>query len=323
MASIFTTGTINQPDAGSVGLTMAERIRDDVVAHAAWDLVEEFTAAAGTCRWYVFKCLAAQSGLPSDFYVVMCRTLGNGQLNFFICETYTAASHIAQHYCYGSYSTSFLMDGAGRQSTTFTLSTAPLIQNNTGFPNNVQWVPSGTSTKWWIIVSEDAFTVAFNGASNGFVHVGAFTPLSTLPNLMPLQINGNNNAGGYGCLTRNPAVADTTVNSACHFFTGGGGTYPSTDGNGLGFAAADLRYNDKLQGQQRAVAEVGMTIRQAQAGDSSAMGFALGKHKRMRMSTGQVPAGLAFGDAYVLAGRLWVPFKPDDGRMWDTGVASS
>jgi hypothetical protein len=38
MASQYTTGTINQPDSGSVGQAMVEKIRDDVSAHAAWDL---------------------------------------------------------------------------------------------------------------------------------------------------------------------------------------------------------------------------------------------------------------------------------------------
>ena len=68
MASTFNTGTINQPDAGSVGLAMAEKIRDELVAHAAYDLVEEFLPASGLVRWYVFKALAAQTGLPSDYY---------------------------------------------------------------------------------------------------------------------------------------------------------------------------------------------------------------------------------------------------------------
>jgi hypothetical protein len=68
---------------------------------------------------------------------------------------------------------------------------------------------------------------------------------------------------------------------------------------------------------------VGIAIDVGSSGDQAIYGYALGKQKRMRASIGTVPSGLAFGDAYVLQGRLWVPFLPTDGRMWDTGVASS
>src|SRR3954447_11182276 len=123
MAIVFTTGTINQPDAGSVGLAMVERIRDDVVAHVAWDLVEEFTPAASAVRWYVFKCLASQSGLPSDYYVVIGRTLATGELRMFMCETYNAASHIATNYAPASAAATFQYDSLGRYTPDFTLST--------------------------------------------------------------------------------------------------------------------------------------------------------------------------------------------------------
>jgi hypothetical protein len=89
MPDQYTTGTINQPDAGSLGLAMAERIRDDLTAHAAWDLVEEFTPAGGAARFYVMRCLAASNGLGSDFFLVMGRTLANGELRFAICEATT------------------------------------------------------------------------------------------------------------------------------------------------------------------------------------------------------------------------------------------
>lgn len=322
MASIFTTGTINQPDAGSVGLAMVEKLRDDIVAHAAWDLVEEFTAAAGTCRWYVFKCLAAESGLPSDFFVIISRTLGNGELRFTICETYTPGSHIAQHFPGASYTQGGItFDSSGRFATTYTLSTVPLpASSNT--PRYAYWIPSGTSTKWWLIVSEDTITVAFNGASNGFVHIGAYTPLCAMPITLPLQFIGRDTNDAMGGITRNPAAADITSTLSALAINGGSGSSAGSYGPILGFSS-DLRYNDKLNAMERAVAEQGMTINPYNVGDQAAYGWALGKQKRMRVTNQSVPVGFAFGDAYVLSGKLWVPFKPDDGRMWDTGVASS
>lgn len=314
---LYTTGTINQPDAGSVGLAMAEKIRDDVVAHAAWDLVEEFTAASGTVRWYVFKCLAAQSGLPYDFYVVMSRLLSNGELRIWCCETYNPASHTANHYAPGGYSNTYAYDASGRYTADYILGTTAPVAGGSA-PAYSSWTPGGTSTKWWITVAEDGFTVAFNGPSNGYFHVGAYTPLTQLPILFPIQTSGSSAfTGGSGLdsggITRNPAVANISFYGAALVFQ------PAT---WLGFSA-DWRYNDKLQGNQRSAGELGITIYRYQPGDDAISGYALGKQKRLRGTYGTVPPALAFGDAYVLQGRLWVPYKPDNSRIWDTGVASS
>lgn len=321
MAILFTTGTINQPDAGSVGQSMVERIRDDVAAHIAWDLVEEFTAASGTCRWYVFKCLATPSGLPSDYYVVISRTLSNGELRLFFCEDYNSSSHLASFWAPGSPSAQ-TWDASGRNTQTFTLGTNPSV-GSAGQPYYIGWTPGGTSTKWWITTAEDGFTVAFNGPSNGFFHVGVYTPLTALTIGMPIQMTGFTLSGsGYGVIARNPGVSN--INCAGYaFYVATAGSSSASNGPLLGFANHDLRYNDKLQGGSRPVAECGMAIFVGSSGEQAIYGYALGKQKRMRATLGPLPPGLAFGDAYVLQGRLWVPYSPTDGRMWDTGVASS
>jgi hypothetical protein len=36
-----------------------------------------------------------------------------------------------------------------------------------------------------------------------------------------------------------------------------------------------------------------------------------------------MPGGFAFGDAFAMNGTLWVPWRPDWGMIFDTGVASS
>lgn len=313
MGILFTTGTINQPDSGSVGTAMAEKIRDDLVAHPAWDLVEEFTAASGAVRWYVFKCLASESGLESDFYVVIGRTLANGTLRAFICEGYSA--RIAQFYTPVPYYTNYAMDEFGRSTKQFSLGGAQLsgAQDQPGYH---EWVPSGTSTKWWLTVDNDGFTVAFNGASNGYWHFGVYTVLSQLPNLMPLHSYGTGWGGagqtGHGSITRNPAIANITWLAGALTFT-----YATN----LGFVG-DLRYNDKLQNNNRPVAELGMNVTQNQVDHPVTNGWALGKMKRMRVGANP-PAGVAFGDAYVLSNRLWVPSNPTSGLLFDTGVPSS
>lgn len=323
MAITFTTGTINQPDAGSVGLAMADKIRDDVVAHAAWDLVEEFTPASGTMRWYVLKCNAVSSLLPRDFYVVVGRILATGELRFHICESYTMAGHMMQYFA-GAFANPNAFDAFGREGTTYSIpATTPNLGANF-VPKAFTWVPGGTSTKWWITVDNDGFTVAFNGSSNGFVHVGAFTPMTQLVWDMPLLIMGTSDA--YAWLVSNPAMANiaNTNYQLCRCAEAGGSTGFNQSGPRLGFEGL-WQYNDKLQNNQRPVAEQGivMTAQPGQADYTQVYGFAVGKQKRMRCSNQPMPAGVAFGDAFALSGRLWVPYLPSLGKIWDTGVAST
>jgi hypothetical protein len=320
MAIIFTTGTINQPDAGSVGLAMVEKIRDDVAAHPAWDVVDEYTAASGTVRWYVLKCLASQSGMASDFFVVLCRRLSDGYLQAFICETYNPASHIAQHFPPAYiYSQNVVYDASGRNGLQFTLADQP-VPSSGNTPSSTYWAPSGTSTKWWITVASDGFTVAFNGGSNAFMHFGAYTPLTSVPIPFPLTMMGRNMINSNGMITRNPTMAGITFYGTALSYNGGEGA--GINGQALGFSG-DLRYNDKLQNDQRPVAECGMCLMEYTVGDRAIQGYALGKQKRMRWTTSTVPTAMAFGDAFVLNNTLWVPFYPGDARMWDTGVPSS
>jgi hypothetical protein len=316
---VYTTGTINQPDAGSVGQAMIERLRDDLVAHVAWELVEEYQPASSQVRWYVFRCLAAESGLPNDFFVVVGRTLSNGELRFTICETYTQATHTMAKFP-STISSSSQYDADGSKPETYVLSTTNLVTNA---PSYTKWTPSGTSTKWWITAAEDGFTVAFNGPSNGFVHVGAFIPLTQMPWPMPIQIIGaDSNSDGY--LTRNPAAANTTYSYYALRIEGGQSTPAGGFGPALGFRG-NLQYNDKLQNNQRSVAEQGINTQvwPGQSDYRQLYGDFVGKQKRMRLAASATPVGFAFGDAYSLNGRLWVPYKPDDSRMWDTGVAAS
>lgn len=316
MALVFTTGTINQPDAGSVGQAMAEKIRDDVSAHAAWELVEEFTPSTGVQRFYVLKCLAAVSGLPADFFVVIARVLATGELRFAICETYNSGSHNMGKYAFWSGSPVYDADGCAPY--TFVLAAAGMLQTSNQ-PHFSTWIPGGTSTKWWIIAADDGFTVAFNGASNAFIHAGAYTPLTVLPIPMPIQLVGYNDQ--QGALTRNPAVAGISDQAYALLFEGGNSSLAGY-GPPLGFQG-QLRVNDKLQDNQRPIAEQGMTMYVPDLNSQAIRGWALGKQKRMRVTSQAAPVGFAFGDAYAMAGNLWVPYLPTDGRIWDTGVAAS
>lgn len=316
MAIIFTTGTINQANAASVGQAMAEKIRDDVVAHPAWDLVEEFTSASGSVRWYVFKCLAAQSGLPEDFHVVIGRTLANSELRVWICEEYNPATHTASFYGpVTNYVAYTYTDPEGRSARTFVLNNQP--NYNPGDPLYVVWAPFGVSTKWWLTVAEDGFTVAFNGGANGVIHLGAYIPLTDLPIELPLCTVGGVNVGSQFPITRNPAVVGKVdIVEYAHV---------AQLGPTLGFAGR-LDSPDALLSGRASVAEWGLLMNASYNGypqDPATWGSVLGKLKRVRIGeVNSVPAGVAFGDAYVLDGRLWVPYLPNDHRIWDTGMAA-
>lgn len=311
MAIQFTTGTINQPTAPEVGRSMAQRIRDDIIAHPAWDLVEEYVPSVNTVTWYVFRCLASQSGLPNDFYVVMGCRYSDGAIGFWICEGYDPALHVSSFYpAVNNYYQTVAFDSYGRCVETYTLSTT-LPNGASNQPQLPSWTPPGgsTSIKWWLIVTEDGFTIAWNGAQNGICEFGAYIPLCDMPVPMPIM---HRYAGTtmFG-LTQNPAVANLNYYRAALLW----------NAYGLGFGGR-LDYNDKINGNQRIVQEWGMTILEYNPGDRQVQGWLLGKLKRFRVGSNP-PGGFAFGDAYVMDNRLWVPYLPTDGGLWDTGVAAS
>lgn len=313
MSKLFTTGTIAQPDSGSVGLAMVEQIRDDLTAHVAWELVEEFTPASGAVRWYVFKNLVAESGLGDDWYVVIGRTLASGRLALAICEEYDSATHTMSFYSPSADSTMYDYDALGRRTQTFVLSTVELSNFNP-HPHNVIWTPSGVSTKWWIIASEDGFTVAFNGASNAWFSATAYIPLTEDPIDLPIINMGS--SGNWG-ICRNPAVASISQRGYAMLIDSGQwalGLYGRFD------------VNDKLQGNRRLVAELAVRLNSNYSGasvDPANWGQALGKYKNLRFGTpGSYPVTLSFGDAFVLNGTLWVPYNIGDSRIWDTGVVA-
>lgn len=309
---LFTTGVFNEVDATALGLAMANQIRDDAVLHDAWELVEEFTPSGGP-RWTVFRCLAEESGLTEDFYVVMELATG-GKIRMSLCEAYDESTNTMSFMARTLSGGSITYDADGRWAAgTFVLNTDQL-----GLAHMQEWTPSGGSSNWWLIVGDDTLTVAFNGAANGFFHVGAYEPLSSLEIVLPLQIIGSSTQEGG--ITRNPAVAGETATDVAMSFSGGGGT--SLTGPILGFQGS-LKDDDALQGGMRAMAEQGMSIYNWFAGQLAITGWALGKQKYTRVgANGSAPSGFAWGDAYVLDGTLWVPYHPSESRIWDTGVAA-
>lgn len=323
MASLFTTGTESQSSAVDLAAAMVGQIRDDVVAHPAWELVEELDFS--NVSWCILRCLASGSGLTDDFYFVIGRTEDSGEVWFSVCEDYDVGTNTMSHFPVWNRNTDVTYDESGRHPATRVLGNANFDQNESNGPLIHRWFPQSSSVNWWIIVSEDTVTVAFNGSPNAFVHVGAYTYLGQQPNLLPVQIIGTEQV--FGGITRNPALEAKTRTSTFNYaqlFHGGANLTNYTPYLiPLGFQGS-WKSNDALQNNQRPVAEVGMAMVPHASNDTwpAQYGYALGKQKRMRFSSQAMPSGFSFGDAFALNGELWVPFKPDDGRIWNTGIGS-
>lgn len=317
----FTTGNMVSADHPSLGLDMAEQIRDDLALHSAWELVEEF-AGSGDAYWYVFRCLATESDLPSNFHAIILRNIATGKLQFFVAEGYDSATNTISKY--PTLSGTEIYDTEGYDPSTLVLDDV-ISGFIAGDPRGLEWDPTPNvtfSTNWWLIAADDGFTVAFNDTAVEFVHVGAYTSLSTLPIDMPLQIIGSSdNTGG---IVSNPAIAghDPTIDGLT---TGlnilGGGGNGLNHGPPLGFEGS-FEFPDALQGDQRPMAEQGIIIDGVVYGFEATLGGVLGKQKRMRVNRSAVPAAFAWGDSFEMNGTLWVPYKTDEGRLWDTGVAA-
>ena len=335
MATTFTSGTFSGlANAAAVGQSVAERLRDDLVAHAAWELVEEVTP--GTMHWYVLRCLSAVSGLPSNFYLVMGRVISTGVLHWFICEGYNDTTNVASLFGTnsgaGSGSTTYTYDSSGRQTTnTFTLSTSAPSSSN-GQPRSHTWTPSGTGTNWWILAREDSFTLNIDGASDAFVHIGAFEWMAAVANTMPILSNGTNTVTGQnGFLTRNPACVSGSFGHRALTLHPEPGLLTNSDMpyKLLGYNNRLDRTVDAMNGGVVPCSEIAVVIdiqpTVNAVNEANVIGEFLGKYKHMRFARGPISA--AWGDAYEMDGTLWVPTlygttNAGAGLLHDTLVAA-
>jgi hypothetical protein len=323
---LFSTGNNTEASAAALSQLLANRLRDDLILHPAWELVEEFTPGSGLVNWVVMKNLASVSGLSQDYFLVIGRTISTGLTQYFICESYNTGTKTCQYYPPYYAGTSFNYDSLGRCPATFVLGTAAVaFSGNQPFAR--QWAPGGATTKWWLIVADDGFTMAWNGPVNTFVQVASYIPLATLQSELPIVMTQltSGGSGPDGGVIRNPALVDVVGWNPNGLSVYSGGSpfqiYTPLVGIGYGFPLQ----NDKLNDNKRLMGEVGIVIYPANQSFIPTQGWFLGKHKaRIRASSELLPASV-WGDAFVMDGTLWVPYLPGastDGRLWDTGVAA-
>jgi hypothetical protein len=325
---LFTTGTFTEASAAALGTTMQSKLRDDLVLHPAWELVEEFTPASGLVNWVVMKCLASVSGLEQDYFVVIGRIIANGRLQIFFCESYNSGTKVCAYYPPYYAGPTFTYDSLGRAPHTYTLSTAAIVESGgsvTAPYVTRNWTPGAVTTKFWIIVADDGLTVAWNGTPNHFIHISAYIPLAALKSDLPIVMGGltTGGSGPDGGVARNPAVAGMVGGRAGGLSSYSGGSpftvYTPIVGLNYGFPLV----NDKLNDNKRLIHEVGIAINPNPQAEVPIYGWFLGKQKpRYRVSSELLPATL-WGDTFTINGTLWVSYTTgQDFRVWDTGVVA-
>lgn len=321
MAIEFHTGT--QVDGGgNQAANMAalqNTLRDHIVAHAAWELVEEVTTAANQVQ--VFKCLAAVSGLAADFHVALLRALAvNGEsLSLAVFETYDTATDTVGRFAptiINSIRTPDPATGAFAGSTT--------LQALTNV-NNVFLAPRGAAVDYWLVVRDDALALGLQvGATQTAGFAGAFDSRvdnSAVNDPLPLAVGKIED-------TSTSATATNTWSSTRQPFPPAAGTTglftlwgpcASPDSATAPWATGQaFTTGDRLQAGKVTFQEI-MVLH---ANGAVVSGTLRGKFKGMRRLMNP-PSGVAFGDTVTFNGTKWVYAGNVSSRStWvDTGVA--
>lgn len=317
-------------NAAALGTLIAEAIRDELSAHAAWELVEEWNPGS-TVQWYIFKNLSSVSGFPNDFYVIMCRIKATGVLQFMLAEGFNAGTRVASLFTCNngaaSATNTYTYDSSGRQtSNTYTLTNAA-ISTTANLPKYHKIVPTGTSINYNMVTYDDGFVFLTTGGFNQWLYFGAYEWMGVPSNAMPIHHQGTDADISSPCgVTRNPLVAGAT---AGHYALSTINRPGASDSQyeQLGYPG-DPDWKDGMQGGYSPCAEYMLFINANLSGGAAhvnspeLIGYIIGKMKYMRFMQGQ-PSGLAFGDSYKIDGTLWVPhvFTAGVVKLFDTGVA--
>jgi hypothetical protein len=330
MSIAYDSGTLSgAANAAALGQLVAEKIRDNLIAHPAWDLVEEYNPGS-TARHYVFKCLAASSGFENDFYFLITRNIATGKLQFGLAEGYNAGTHTLSLMSTKSASgqgdtTLKSFDSKGRQSnSTYVLANA-ILPGTSYTPNYHTFTPSGTTCQYQHIIYDDGMVFMPYGANVGWYYCGAYTYLGTPTNVMPIHHFGSqSDMSNPQGVTRNPLCISGNFGQWA-LATDNPSSPASSSFLGPGFGDPD--WKDALQGNKSVCAEILISINSIQspqggAHSTNVIGVLIGKCKWMRWIGGQ-GSTYSFGDSYSINGTLWVPHTYSSGNvmLFDTGVA--
>lgn len=320
MAIEFHSGS--QVDAGGVQAAnmaaLQATLRDHIVAHAAWELVEEVTTTANQVQ--IFKCLAAVSGLSADFYVALLRALAvNGEsLSLALFETYDAATDTI-----GRMAPTITSSARTPDPATGAITTTATTQSLAGV-NAVFLSPRAAAVDYWLVVRDDAIILGLQaGAVQSAGFAGAFESRVDNPAVndpLPLAVGKVEDSSVSATSTNTwsstrqpfpPAAATAGLFTLW-------GPCASTDSATAPWAANQaFTTGDRLQAGKVTFMEI-MVLH---AGGATVSGTLRGKFKGLRRLN--PPSGAAFGDTVIFNGTKWVYAGASSSRStWvDTGVA--
>ena len=221
------------------GLTVMAAIKTALDGNlpTGWSFVEEWTESSTT--WHVYKCAAAQSGLPDDFHFVMATTsTGDALLGMQVCEGYDTSAHrmirphmLVSHNSTGELTSTPPSDGLGGAGSLNALWRPGRYSTNFGTNNIVttsgtstsSQAPIGTNiiatvTNWAVFVYADGIAVSLkSGTNNAAWYAGKFASLvkeAATNDPMPVVIAGFEQAGVSTYTTQGTAGATRSAMNA-------------------------------------------------------------------------------------------------------------
>lgn len=326
MAITFTSGTVTEASAAAAGAALQVLLRDTIDAKAGYSLVEEFTPGGGAINWVVMKLDSATSGLSTDLYFVIARTIATGAVQVGVGEAYNAGTHTISKYApFIGTGVSNLAAAADRTyAGTFVLSTtAPavtlgVLELNGGIP--------ATTSKWSLCIDNDHMIIAFQTISTVVaVYAGCITSLVHTPatNDPVPAVNADlttANTTNSGTSTRHPLIT-TGVAVTYNFGIAGSdiGSGNNIENWVVAGAAGAVGYNliDLFMGVPKASRLVCL---QAVGGTPATQGRVRGLYKHL-VYLAQPPGGVVFGDTFGVDGNIHSVIRTNPLTLVDTGVA--
>lgn len=305
MARQYTAGTATD-GGGSASTNMANlqaTLRSIITANPAWSLVETINGSSNVVD--VYKCAAASSGLPKDFYFVLVRAVSGGTYTMYLGEDYNSSTHALTNVAASWTGSNRTLDPTTglfnpANSLTFNASTG----NGTtagATPLATSGVSGAATMPYEVVVDSDHLMIRMGTGAQAARYVGALESLVTaVADPMPIamiSLSGSSTVGSNtNGATRNPGTVASI--SQTHGFndvltnSGVVDLYPTP---GL----KDTSVSDPWVGGVGAY-EVGAT----NSSSGSGIGLIRGKIKKTRKIYGP-PIGTAIGDTFTIAGRQW------------------
>lgn len=304
MARQYTAGTAT--DGGGSPTTnmtnLQATLRTIITANAAWSLVETINGSSNVVD--VFKCAAASSGLPKDFYFVLSRAVVGGNYTMYLGEDYNSGTHVLTNVAAIWSASNRTLDTATglfnpANSLTFSASTGSATAS--GASAATSSVGALATMPYEVIVDSDHLVIRLGTGTQSARYVGALESLVTaVADPMPIAmislsgtaaISGNSSGA-----TRNPgtiaSIAQTHGLNDVLLAQNNVDLYP-------GVGLKDTTIVDPWIGGVGAY-EVGAT----NSSSPSGIGVIRGKIKKTR-KVYNPPAGTAVGDTFTIAGRQW------------------